>query len=363
MPKYTIRKNRLKSAFIEGFTLTEKGSLVYDKDSMFHWVFLKALDGAADDSEWGRLFLNITRSDDMVLSVYVVATNIMDMTTGDYEGTVDDYLLRDDVESATKLSLLKMMGAKRFVESDDMLLYDMSGRYLFLAFELLGEGEAEISDIVVDDVGDNFMAAFPEIYQSRNSFFHRYLSVFSSIYNDFQTKIDRFYEILDLDTCPKEMLIQYGGWMGIDLRGGFLPEDTLRQLVKEAYELNKMKGTKKAIERILEIILGEKAIVVEHSMLRTLQKEERAELLPGFETKGVYDVTVLVKGRLTEELESRLTFILNQFKPVRARISIAQMDENVIIDSKTYLDINAKIPEEQGVELDETSLGGVITLQ
>ena len=90
MPKYTIRKNRLKSAFIEGFTLTEKGSLVYDKDSMFHWVFLKALDGAADDSEWGRLFLNITRSDDMVLSVYVVATNIMDMTTGDYEGTVDD---------------------------------------------------------------------------------------------------------------------------------------------------------------------------------------------------------------------------------------------------------------------------------
>ncbi len=364
MPKYSIRKNRINSAYKEGIIVKDDGTLVFDENAMFHGILFCGIDSGADDSKWGRLFMKVTHSQDVVLSTYVTATNYTKTEEDGKEATVDDYLLREDVDLAKKIGLLKRMGARRFMETDDMLLYDLSGRYLFLAIELLGEGSAEISDIVIDAVGDNFMAAFPEIYQERNGYFHRYMSVFSSIYNDFQEELDHYPDILDLDTCPEEMLIRYGGWMGIDLEGGFMPEDILRKLVKEAYSLNRMKGTKKAIERILEIILDEKPLIVEHNMLRALRKEEKAEFLPGFEAKGPFDVTVLVKGKLTEEAKSRLTFILDQFKPVRSNICIAQMDENVIIDSSSYLDVNARIPEERGALLDGSdSLGGMITLQ
>ncbi len=364
MPKYSIRKNRINSAFKTGFKVSEKNALIFDENEMFHGIIFRAFDSGQDDSEWGRLFFKLQRTSDIVLSIYVTASNDMDMTDGVFNGTVDDYMQRDDVDLAKKIGLLKLMGAKRFMEMDDILLYDLSGRYLFLAIELLGEGSAEISDIVIDDVGDNFMAAFPEIYQERNSFFHRYMSVFSSIYNDFQKEIDEFPDILDLDTCPPEMLITYGGWMGINLEGGFLPEDILRKLVKEAYSLNRMKGTRKAIERILEIILDEKAVIIEHNMLRSIKKDDTVEMPPGFEAKGPFDITVLAKKKLNEETKSRLTFILNQFKPVRCNISIAQMDENVIIDSRSFLDVNAKIPEERGAILDsDDNLGGMITLQ
>jgi len=364
LPKYSIRKNRINSAYITGIGVLEDGKLKFDPESMFHGIFFRAFDSGVDEAEWGRLSLKVEKTPDVVLSIYITAVNFTDMASLDFSGTVDDYLLREDIDMANKIGLLKTMGAKRFMETDDLLLYDFKGRYLYLAIELQGEGEAVLSDIVIDALGDNFMGAFPEIYQERNSFFHRYMSVFSSIYNDFQIEIDNFPEILNLDTCPKEMLITYGGWMGIDLEGGFLPEDILRNLVKEAYSLNRMKGTKKAIERILEIVLGEKAVIIEHNMLSSLKREEAIEMLPGLELKGPFDVTVLVRSKLTEETRSRLEFILNQFKPVRCNIGIAQMDENVIIDSSSYLDVNAKIPEEHGAVLDANeSLSGMIILQ
>ncbi len=364
MPRYTIRKNRLNHAYITGLAREEDGSLTLT-EAMFHGLVLKGLDSAEDDHSWGRMIFDITRSEDVVLTVYAFAVNRVEY--GPEKSNIDELdrlLTEGDDNLSDRIMIMKKQGAKRFVETDDMVLYDLKGRYLYLALELAGEGEAAISTIVIDSVGDTLIGTFPEIYQKRDTFFHRYLSIFSSIFDDFQKEIVNYSDILDLDTCPVEMLIAYGSWMGIDLRGGFLPEEVMRTLVKEAYELNKMKGTRRAMERILEILLGEKAILIEHNTVRKLHKEQIAEMLPGFEARGVYDVTVLVRGKLTEEMESRISFVLNQFKPIRTRISIAQLDENVIIDSNSYLDVNAKIPEEAGVRLDdEAALGGVVILQ
>ena len=55
--------------------------------------------------------------------------------------------------------------------------------------------------------------------------------------------------------------------------------------------------------------------------------------------------------------------MVDQFKPVRTRINIAQMDENVIIDSNTYLDVNSKLPEKKNAILDGSlSLDGTVVL-
>ncbi|SCY60337.1 phage tail protein domain-containing protein [Lachnospiraceae bacterium XBB2008] len=345
---YSIKYNRIKNACIKGMTYDESGNIYLDESAYEHSIFFGPLDGVADGSEWGRLKCSLISSEEMVCYTYILATDATEVISDEGESrSIEELLCDPDIDTYTKVSLMSASGAKRFVNGEDELLYDINGRYLYIGMELMGYGSATISNIKISATGDNFMATFPQVYQERNSFFHRFMSVFSSIYNDIGEENEKLYEILDLDKCSPELLEMYGSWFGIDLAGGFLSEDALRTIVKEAYQLNRMKGTKKGIERILEIILGEPAVLFENRM----------------QGGGVYDVTVLIKKKMTEELRHQLTFMLDQFKPLRVRIRLLQMEKDAIMDANSYLDMNATIPAEKNVVLDqETLYDGFITL-
>ena len=363
MPKYTIRKNRIKSGCVTGFTCDDEGRLLLDQSAMSHAIFLRGIDGSKPDAEWGRFSFSAECAEDRVFTTYLFAVNSRNITIGGVSVDLDVLFTKEDISVEEKKIILDNLGAVRYSARSDMLLYDLSGRYLYIAIMAVGEGKLTIADLTVDSTGDNFMATYPEVYRERNSFFHRYLSIFSSIYNDFDKEIGQLPKLLDPWLCPKELLIVYGSWLGIDLEGGSLDEQQMRCFVSEAYDLNRMKGTKKVIERVLEIILGEKAVVIEHNRLRSWIKEDKIELPEGFRPQGVYDVTVMVPGKLTEELRHRIVFMLNQFKPVRTRISIVQMDQTPTADSRTYLDINSRLPEDKAAELDGgLALDGAVTL-
>lgn len=363
MPRYTIRNNRIKSGCVTGFNVDDKGHFILKTDEMYHGIFFKSFDQGVGQASWGRLSFNESCSENMIYYVYVLALDERSIMTEGQEADLDAVLTDPLTDVPEKIALLKRLGAKRFVRCSDCLLYEMYGRYMYVAFEAAGEEEFSISGIALDTEGDNFMATYPEIYRERGSFLHRYLSVFSSIYNDFGRDIADLPKLLDLDSCPKELLIIYGGWMGIDLKGEFLEEKVLRTLVKEAYSLNRIKGTKKAIERLLEIILGEKAIVIEHNEVKGAARED-AFIPENLRSKGIYDVTILVKKHLTEELRHQIIFILDQFKPVRTRINLTQLDKTPTVDSNTYLDVNFRLPDAKQAVLDEEStLDGTMILK
>ncbi len=345
---YSIKNNRIKQGFVEGFKLEDDNTLVLDENERDHTVFLKPIDGVVDSANWGRLTCNLLLSEEIVCYIYVIASDTLDIVIGEGQSiALGDYLCSKDEPTYKKISMMNSLGAKRFVNTNDILLYELEGRYLFVALEILGNGKASIGRIRIGSRGDNFMGAFPEVYRERNSFFHRYLSIFSSIYNDISEQNEKLYEILDLDKCSPDLLEMYGSWFGIDLRGGFLPEDVLRKLVKEAYQLNRMKGTRWVIERILQIMLGEDTAILENRL----------------QDGGTFEVTVLIKRKLTEELRHQITFILDQFRPVRTRIRLLQMEQDAIMDGNSYLDMNATIPGEKHVVLDEEALyDGAITL-
>ena len=77
----------------------------------------------------------------------------------------------------------------------------------------------------------------------------------------------------------------------------------------------------------------------------------------------VFDVTILIKEKLTEELRHQIMFLLDQFRPIRTRIRLLQMQKDAVMDSNSYLDMNATIPGEKHVVLDEEAIyDGAITL-
>ncbi len=350
----------------KGFIYDEAGGgtgYIYDRDEMFHGIFLRGIDSTEKGAGWGRLSLKAEGSDEAALSVYILTSDSREKLSDAAGMDIDEFLCGEETDIQDKFSFLKKAGAKRFNGCTDCLLYDVFGQFIFIAIEVSGEGALNISDIVLDSTGDNFMTTYPEVYRERNSFLHRYLSVFSTIYNDFQKDIDSLPEVLDLDKCNEEQLVIYGGWMGMDLLGGFLEEDVLRQLVKEAFSLNRMKGTRKAVERILEIILKEKPVIIEHNLVRSAMKEDDVEIPVNFRARGIYDVTILVKKHLTEELRHQAIYILDQYKPLRTRISIAQLDERPTADSNSYLGINTRLPDEEQAVLDkEMSMDGITVL-
>ena len=345
---YSIRNNRIKQGQITGFQVEGGNNLIFDKTARDHYIFLKPIDGVVDDSAWGRFTCDLGLSEEMVFYVYVYASNALEITTG--PGTalnLGEFLTDKSIDFYKRIGALTQLGAKRFVNTDDFLLYDIRGRYLFIAIEMLGVGDAHIGSIRVGARGDNFMGSFPEVYRERNSFFHRYLSIFSSVYNDISEQNEKLYEMLDLDKCSPELLEMYASWFGINLKGGALPEKVLRAVVKDAYQLNRMKGTRWSIERILEIMLGEDFMLYENRL----------------SDGKLYDVTVLVNRRLTEQLRHQLVFLLDQFRPLRVKIRLLQMEKEAVMDGNSYLDVNATIPAEKHLVLDEEAIyDGAITL-
>lgn len=353
LQKYSVRKNRIDHSALYALKADEKGRVFCDDSDRMHYLFLPPFDGGKESAEWGRLSFKAEIPDDSEVTVFYFATETTAFTRRHVLADMGEFLCETDEDPGIKLDLFSLAGAKSVRGTTDLLMYDVTGRYLFVAIRVEGTFKEPISDIRVINPGDTFMQTLPEIYRKRGEFFHRYLSVMSSLFNDFQDKIDNYAVNLDPDVADKDLLITYAGWMGIDLSGDFLDEETLRLLVKEAPSLNRKKGTKAALERLCEIVLSEKCIIVENS-----GGEERKMF-----GDSRFDVTILIKSFVEEKKKSQLFFLLNQFVPVRTHLRIIYLEDRSGLDTHSYLDINAAVFETREGKLDDyMSLDGNVLM-
>lgn len=349
---YSIQKNRLSRACMEGMEMTRDGAVKILPAAKSRYLFLGCLDGVEPDNQWGRFRSSFTRTGDMAFIIRAFALNQRVFERKGVLTDIDIFLQDSRIPAEVKLELFHTAEEVSYVNQEDILLYDVSGRYLWLSVEVLGDGEGELRNMSMILPGDNFMNAFPEVYREQNSFFHRYLSIFSSIYNDFQEKIDTLDSVLDLETAPDELLCLFAEWMGVDIKGNFLTGDRLRTLVKEIHRLNKWKGTRKSLERLTEIILGEKAVILERNILNErvgMSEAKNYNILYG---NNPYCVTLLIRSYVEENKRSQLYFLLQQFIPVRCRLNLVFLDEKSNMDTYCYLDTNARLKQEEAAYLD-----------
>lgn len=362
--KYSIKQNRFKRSFLTGFEIEGEGKLRFSKD-LEHRIFIcDSIDGIENDAKWGRFHLDYQLQEDMVLTVYAVALENKEIQWNDDIIHVEDILKDSEIPVKDKVQFMEELGAVKQINQTDILLYETEGRYLYLCVEVQGVGEGEIHNLWVDNKGDFFLDTFPEVYREYGSFFHRYMSVFSCLYMDFQEKIDKVADFLDIDTAPAEILPIFCKWMGLDVSGDFLTEDRLRTLVREAYHLNRTKGTREALLRVCEIVLGEKVVILEKNVIRENTQAENQKIYEDLYGNGIYDVTLLVHTFVPENQKSQLMFLLNQFKPVRTNLKIKFLDQKGSLDGHVYMDMNAQVMDTRAVVLDERAgLDGNIVLK
>ncbi len=351
---FSIKEGLLEKAIYQGMSYSEDGGVTCNGNGGMQYVILPPLDSGIDDCPWGRLKCMMELPENCVCYIYAAACN---------EDRHREYLMDPSVGLDDKKKYLSGLKCLRFINKPDVLLYEIEGRYLWIAIEVIGEG-VSLSKLQVQVPGDNFMDLFPEVYREKNSFFHRYLSIFSSIHNDFQDKLDHREDMLDVATAPKQLLELFLKWMGINVDGGFLEEEDLRKLLRESGELIKYKGTRRSIERLCELLVGEKPTIVERGMMQKYVRNNEQDVYDSLYGDSPYDVTLVMNNIVEEHRKEQLLHLLRQFKPIRCRLHILFLKQRGVLDGHTYLDWNAVTFTQKEGNLDVSALvDGAIILQ
>lgn len=344
--RFSVRKNRLERALYKGMQLMENAEIACNGTDGEQYVVLPAFDSGVSDWQWGRLRFRLELPSGGVCYLYAVVAN---------DREAEDILFHQGLGLAEKKRDLSRRGCLRFVNQSDVLLYETEGRYLWIAMEVIGAG-VRISDIVVWSPGDTFMAAFPEVYQERNSFLHRFLSIFSSLYNDLQEQISHMDALLAIDKAPKELLELYLNWLGIDAGGGFLHEDMLRSFLRESGTLLSYKGTANCLRRLCEIFIGETPLIVERGLMQPYVRGSDAGIYDRLYGSSPYDVTLLLEQALDAQKKEQLLHLLRQFQPVGSRLHLVALEKGGVLDGYSYLDRNAVILTQEEGRLDGSVL-------
>lgn len=351
---YSIHNNRIRRGTMTGFT-PDGNTVVADEKEAMHMILLQPFDGVDEDARWQRFVMHMELAEDAMCTVYIRASNDRKLSSDAAFMEPEKYFAQENDYWMWK-RYLEETEFKTYSGKEDIILYEHTGRYLWLCIELVGEGTSRISDMMVSMQSDDFMPFFPEVYREWNGFFHRYLSIFSTMYTDFRKQYEAAPQLLDVDKAPIELLPALAEWLGINLTEDFLEEKTIRSLVKEAPILNRMKGTRYAIERITKIILDENPTIIENNVLWEQENKEAQEDTALNYGDSRYDVTVMLPDIIDEGKKQQYAYILNQFIPVRCKLHILYLKERSVLDKYTYLDINAQLGNSRESVLD-TGLG------
>jgi len=345
--RYRLRYPQLSRGLLENFVL-EGDRVKTGAESVSADLILPALDSATMGCEWGRISLRCTLGAESILTIRVFASDEKMVRRGDDVVSIDEILLDSFVPREDKETLFSAAGGAAFSGVQDALLYGQKGRYLWIWFEILGDETSVLEDIRVYVPGDNFLRTFPQVYQTDNDFFKRYLSVFSTMYQEFQEEIDALPELLDLDLAPVELLPVYASWLGLETDETLINTQELRALLKITPELMSRKGTKWAVEQIVKLFVSGEVYIVERNLLMDDQRG-------GMELYGStpYDFTVMIGCAVDEKLRLKLKFLIDQVKPIRSNGRIFFLEEGGGLDGFTYLDINGHVHQNAPGSLDD----------
>lgn len=99
-----------------------------------------------------------------------------------------------------------------------------------------------------------YLRDLPQIYHEAD-FLGRYLLIFETIWEPIQQRQDHGAMYLDPQTSPDPLVNWLGSWLGMAVDPHW-PESRRRQLVSEAMDLYRWRGTRYGLTRMLEICTG-----------------------------------------------------------------------------------------------------------
>lgn len=252
-------------------------------------------------------------------------------------------------------------GRPSLVNVEDALFIGAVGRYLWLRIKFSEKKEKEdhllINKIRIYYPRMSFLSYLPEVYQEdkeSRDFLERFLSIFSTIHDEMEEKIDNIYKYFDNDYVDGDYLKWLSSWLSISADDRW-EKEALRRLLKKAPEIYKIRGTKRAIEEMIEIFTGEKPKIIEYFQYRKdLEDSQKGRVLKKLYGNDPYTFTVLVKSEYVKENYRKVAIkkILDEEKPAYTEAKLVILRNNLELDGHTYIGENTEFSKESGMLLD-----------
>lgn len=285
----------------------------------------RTLDSGEAQNIWHRMVMDARIGENMAIYVYFYAT--------------DSRIHAEEVERLWNEGawglpdmVRHMAGFQRLEVRNpaDILLHKVMGRYLWLGMILWGNGTdgPAVRTIQIYFPKEVWNRYLPEPYQGANQeFLERFLSIFQSLYEDFEARIRKDTSWLDLVAVDKGMLNWLAGW--IHAENGYLwTEEKLRQYLLEGAALFGQRGTARGLIRMVELFTGETPYLVER---------EREDAPHWF--------TLFLKEQVIADARSyrAVERMIREGKPADLEVELVPLRSYVFLDRDTYLGINSRL--------------------
>jgi phage tail-like protein len=322
-------------------------------------------DTGEDGCTYNRLVVD-GRFEGAKLEMIAAATDETEVLIDGKPQELKSWLYDAQVPAHKKAEVLTALPHVRMVNTQDLLLHGLRGRYIWLYAALLPLGgcDCELSGLRLELPKYSFTEYFPEIYQG-NDFFERYIAIFQSLFLDAERMVDNLPRLLDYRTAPDGQLEELAGWLGIDNSRGLFSPSQLRHLIENIDTYQGAKGTKHALERMLLLITGIRPRIVEvFEWLRLGLPEPQLAVnkrLYGDTANHFCVILDLTKTKLKIS-EDDLEQIIGSFSVLGSQFRIVCLKPCSHTDTHCYLGINSIISVPEVAGLDSGAFGGHIII-
>lgn len=278
--------------------------------------------GSGAGMEWLRLSLEGVRSPQV--RVYVA-----DEPPGDWDGSLKPALER---------------------RARELLLYGVRGR--FLCFTVCPA--QELTGYALSFPGRSIDEGLPGVMQGDETL-RRFLGVYQSVYMDINQTNTRFPG--RLDPMAEDALPGLKYWLGAArwMRDG--PQ--LPGLLSAAPMLNRLRGTRRGLDLLLQVVTGGRGELVEHfqwqSRAGEMSAREREDCARLYGTDRTGAILLLPEDTPPAALRF-LEDVLEDFIPLGVSCTLLPLQAGALMDGHSYLDGNAELSEPPPPAMDETSL-------
>ncbi len=322
-----------------------------------------SLDSTTTETEWHKLVVDAAGEPDTQVRIRYYASDRMAVAAGgQLIPDLDRYIADAAIEPEAKLSTLRDIWSEPIVDPKDALLLGARGRYLWLYIELIGsEANAPtVRGVQAHFPRRSYVNDLPALYQQdrkSKDFLDRFLGMFQTMMEETDRNIADVPRSFDPEASSGGSLRWLLTWIGLR-EDDHWTDDQLRRLLKAAPRIYKLRGTRIALEALIEIYTGERPIIMEYDQLRTLKEHAElgdvAEKLYATDSNG-FNVLVKPEHADTETKRATLQHLIDSCKPAFATAKLIVLQPWVYMDLHSYLGLNTVLSEPTLLTLDGRS--------
>ena len=170
--------------------------------------------------------------------------------------------------------LAERVWSDSIVNFKDALILSSQGQHIWFKIELISDDlhttSPKVKSLKVYFPRLSYLRYLPATYQEDEAgrdFTERFLSLFETFFSNHEEAIKAFTRYIDSEATPYAFLPWFSSWLAIAYDENWA-EEKVRELIKKAPEIYKMRGTRKGIEEIIKIFTGEEPVIVENFHFR-----------------------------------------------------------------------------------------------